>query len=60
MYFPFAVSENNPCSSVLRNTQELCLAAVALGNQVYMTYALALKYLHLTGEPKGESDLWPT
>lgn len=27
--------------------------------QVYMTYALALKYLHLTGEPNGESDLWP-
>lgn len=32
MYFPFAMTENNPCSSTLRNTQELCLTTMALGN----------------------------
>lgn len=32
MYFPFVMTENNPCSSKLRNTQELCFTTRALRN----------------------------
>lgn len=32
MHFLFAMTETNPCSSMLRNTQELCLTTTNIRN----------------------------